>query len=245
MAFMGIMIMGIILMVILGIIIFTIVTLIIGLVNKKKHKILSRVMLILSGVGALCLTGILLFIFIPRPEVIETPNGEVKVKQSIIEDYKSCLDNGDLVGLKELLDEEPALVYYSDANRVTMIDYGMYNTDIEMMQLAWDYGATFDNPITYEHLLFDNSAHSFFVRLDYPDWEKEVLHEKGVTTEDIIATVEFMIDHGAELTYSEDTNGYTGNFYDDALWWVMLDNVQSDLDKELLEVIEEGMKGEK
>lgn len=245
MAFMGIMIVGAILLIILGIVIFTIATLVIGLVNKKKHKVLSKVMLILSGIGALCLAGILLFIFIPRPEIIETPNGEVKVKKSIIEDYKVCLENRDLVELKELLDEQPALVFYRDANRVTMIDYGMYNTDVELMQLAWDYGAIFDNPITYNHLVFDNSAHSFFVRLDYPDVKKEVLHEKGVTTEDIIATVEFMIEHGAELTYSQDTNGHTGNFYNDALWWVMLDGVQSDLDDELLELIEEGMKGKK
>ncbi len=242
MAFIGIMIIGIILLIILGITIFTMVALIIGLVNKKKHQHLSRVMLILSGIGALCLAGILLFIFIPRPEMIETPNGEVKVKKSMIEDYKECLYNRDLAGLKELLDEQPALVYYRDANLVTMIDYGMYNTDIELMQLAWDYGATFDNPITYEHTVFDNSAHSFFVRLDYPEQEKTVLHEKGVTTKDIIATVEFMIEHGAEFTYSQNTNRNNGNFYNDALWWVMLDDTQSDLDEELLEVIEEGMK---
>ena len=34
--------------------------------------------------------------------MIETPNGEVKVKKSIIEDYKECLNNRDLAGLKEL-----------------------------------------------------------------------------------------------------------------------------------------------
>ncbi len=92
----------------------------------------------------------------------------------------------------------------------------MCNTDVEMMQLAWDYVATFDNPLTYENLAFENSAHSFFIRL---------------------------IEHGAELTYSENTNGHTGNFYNDALWWIMLDGVRSDLDDELLELIEEGMNG--
>lgn len=238
MAFMGLMIVGIVLLIFLGIVIFTVATLIIGLVTKKKHKKLSKVLLILSGLGVLTIAAILLYIFIPRPETIETPNGEVKIKKSLIEDYKVYLDNRDLEGLKELLDEQPALVYYGDANRVTLIDYGMYNTDVEMMQLAVEYGAVFDNPLTYEHLYFDNSAHSFFIRLDYPDREKTELHEKGVTTEDILATVEFMIEHGASLIYDENP----GNFYEDAQSWVMIDGVMSDLDVELLELIEDNLK---
>lgn len=240
MAFMGLMIVGIVLLIFLGIVIFTLATLIIGLITKKKHKKLSKVLLVLSGLGTLTIAAILLYIFIPKPERIETPNGEVKVKKSLIEDYKVCLDNRDLEGLKELLDEQPELVYYRDANRVTLIDYGMYNTDVEMMQLAVEYGAVFDNPLTYDHLYFDNSAHSFFIRLDYPDWEKEELHEKGVTTEDILATVEFMIEHGASLVYDDNP----GNFYEDASSWVMIDGVKSDLDVELLELIEESMKVE-
>lgn len=238
MAFMGLMIVGIILFVFLGIVIFTVATLIIGLVTKKKHKKLSKILLILSGFGTLVIAAILLYIFIPRPEIIEIPNGEVKVKKSMIEDYKVCLDNRDLEGLKDLLDEQPALVFYRDANRVTLIDYGMYNTDVEMMQLAWDYGATFDNPITYDHLMFDNSAHSFFIRLDYPDREKTELHEKGVTTDDILATVEFMIEHGASLVYEENP----GDFYEDASSWVMIDGVKSEKDCELLELIKKNME---
>lgn len=236
MAFMGLMIVGIVLMAFAGVVIFTIITLIIGLVTKKKHKILSKVMFVLSGVGAAIIAGVLLLILIPKPEIIETPTGEVKIKQSWIKDYKEYLSETNIEGLRKLLDKHPEMIYYHDINRVTLLDYGMYNTNVEIMELAVEYGAVFDDPLTFEHLIFENSFDAFLTDLGYQ--EREDLYEKGVVTEEILETVEFMIEHGASLEYEELHNKQYVNFYEEAYDWVLSDGVMDDLDYRLLELIE-------
>lgn len=242
MAFMGLMVVGIILMAFVGVVILTVITLIIGLVTKKKHKNLSKIMFILSGVGGTIIAVVLLLILIPKPEIIETPTGEVKIRQSKINAYKEYLSERNLDGMRELLDEYPEIVYYQDVNRVTLLDYGMYHTDIEMMKLAMEYGAVFDDPLTYEHLTFANSFDSFFQRLDYPNQGDEGFHKQGVVTEDILETVEFMIEHGADLEYDGISNQIYDNFYEEASDWVSEDYVMDELDSRLLELIEENMK---
>lgn len=242
MAFFGLMIMWILLLIFIGIVIFTIVTLIIGLIIKKKHKKVSNVLFVLSGIGMLTIVGVLLYVLIPRPEVIETPTGEVEIKKSCIENYKEYMEARDLDGLRELLDEYPELIYYQDVNRVTLLEYGMYNTDIEIMQLAIEYGAVFDDHLVYSHLTFENSFDSFFSRLGYPKNKKEKLYEEGVVTEDICVTVEFMIENGASLEYSGIENHQYANFYEEACDWSGKDNVYGKWDSELLNIIRKNME---
>ena len=245
MAYIGIVIMWILILIFCVIGIITVATLIIGLIIRKKHKVASSVLLVVSGVGVAIIIGVLVFIFGPKSEMIKTPSGEVELKAMWISEYRKCLDNEDIKGLREILSKHPEMIHYMDVNCVTLIDYGMYNTNVDIMELAIEYGAVFDNPMVYDRLTFYNSFDSLFNRLDYPDWEREEneLHEEGVTTDDIIETVQFMIVHGASLNYGKTRYLYK-SFYEEASVWVMLDGFFSDKDKMLLELIEENMAGE-
>lgn len=242
MAFMGLMVVGIIL-ILLGIMfVLAAVLFIIGAVLRKKHRKASKVLFVLAGINAGLLAVILLFIFIPRPKTIQTRDGEAKIYPSWISKYEKYLDENDTEGMRKLIEKHPEMVYYYDVNRVTLLDYGMYNLDIELMQIAIDNGAIFDDPLTYDHLIFENSFESFFERLDYPEWEREVTHKKGETTDEIIATVEFMLNNGASLIYENAYEYEYQNFYEEAKIWVMEDYDFSDKDKQLLALIEMYMK---
>ena len=242
MAFMGLMVVGIILIVLGVMFLLALVLFIIGACVRKKHKKASKVLFIIAGIDAGLLAAVLLYIYIPKPETIETRNGEVKIYPSWIAKYEKCLDEGDNDGMRKLIEKHPEMIYYYDVNRVTLLDYGMYNLDVELMQIAIDNGAIFDDPLTYDHLLFENSFESFFEQLDYPDWEREVTHKAGETTDEMIATVEIMINHGASLEYENAYEYEYQNFYEEAEVWVMEDYDLSDKDKQLLAHIEMHMK---
>lgn len=242
MAFMALMLVGVFLVILGAIFIIALILFIVGACLRKKHRKASNVLFILSGIFAGFLAIILLLLFIPKPETIETRNGEVKIYPSWISKYEKCLDEDDTEGMRKLIEKHPEMIYYYDVNRVTLLDYGMYNLDIELMQIAIDNGAIFDDPLTYDHLIFENSFDSFFDRLDYPDWEKEVTHKVGETTDEMIETVEFMINHGASLEFENAHDYEHQNFYEHAQSWVNADYELSEKDKQLLELIELHMK---
>ena len=242
MAFMGLMIVGIILF-ILGLLgIFSLLFLVIGFFIRKKHKKISNVLFTLSGINITILAVILFMIFLPKPKTVETPNGKARLYPSWISQYEKYLDTNDTEGMGKLIEKHPEMIYYYDSNRVTLLDYGMYNLNIELMKIAIDHGAVFDDPLTYDHLIFDNSFHSFFQELDYPAWKKEVTHEKGVTTDEMIETVTYMIEHGASLEYENSTDYGYHNFYEQAADWVMEDGTMSRKDRQLLQLIENNLK---
>lgn len=84
---------------------------------------------------------------------------------------------------------------------------------------------------------YENSFDSFYARLDYPDWEKEVTHTEGETTDEMIDTVKFMINHGASLNYKEADEFENQNFMADTMYWVMKDGELSEKDEELLTLL--------
>lgn len=238
MAFIGLMMVGVVLVILGAMFLTTIVLLIIGVCIRKKHKKASKVLFIIAGIIGGLLAAVLLYIFIPKPETIETRDGDAIIYPSWISEYEECLEMSDYNGMRKLIEKHPEMVYYYDVNRVTLLDYGMYNMDVELMQIAIDNGAIFDDPLTYEHLIYENSFESFFERLDYPDWEKKVTHKAGETTDKMIATVEFMLNHGARIEYENAHEYEHQNFYEDAKYWVMEDYDLSDKDKKLLALIE-------
>ena len=242
MTFMALAVVGIILVIIGVVFAIALILFIIGLCLRKKHKKAAKVLFIIAGINAGLLAVVLLYIYIPKPEIIETRDGEVSIFPSWISKYEEYLDEGDTEGMRKLVEKHPEMIYYYDSNRVTLLDYGMYNLDVEIMQLAIDNGAIFDDPLTYDHLTFENSFDSFLDRLDYPDWEKEVNHKVGETTDEMLETVEFMINHGARLDYPNAYGYEYQNFYEEATDWVNSDNYLSDKDKKLLALIETYME---
>lgn len=240
MAFMGLMVVGVILM-ILGFLTLTgIILMILGIVLRlKKHKKASKVLFI-AAAGMLGIVILVVTLSVmPRPSTVDTPTGEAVIMPSWIEEYQECLETQDMDGLRKLVARHPDMIYYYDANYVMLLDYGLYNCDIEIMQIALDSGAVFDEPLRYDHMIFYTSLDSFFSDLDYPDWEKapEELVKKGETTERMLDAVAFAIDHGAAVKWNVNNDYQNDNFFDEALLWVNADEVISSRDEELLQLI--------
>jgi hypothetical protein len=125
-----------------------------------------------------------------------------------------------------------------------LLDYGLYNCDIDIMQIALDNGAVFDEPLRYDKMTFYSSLDSFFSELDYPSWKRDEseLTIEGNTTDKMLKALEFAINNGAEVSWDVYGGTQKENFYDEALVWVEKDGQVSDKDAELLGMIERAME---
>ncbi|MCH5258010.1 MAG: hypothetical protein J1D87_12005 [Lachnospiraceae bacterium] len=240
MAFAGLMFVWIILFILGAITFIGLLLLVIGIVLKvKKRKKSAAVLFVLSGLMLGSVLLLVLLVVMPKPKTVDTPNGRTTLRPSWIATYKQCLEKSDKDRLEKLVDRHPEMIYYYDANYVMLLDYGLYNCDIEIMQIALDHGAVFDEPLRYEHMIFFSSLDSFFSELDYPDWERETdeLTVEGETTDKMIEAVAFAIENGAQLKW-EVYNAYQDdNFLDKAVNWVTLDGIVSEEDEKLLNLI--------
>lgn len=240
MAFIGMLIVGVILIVLFFTFIAGIVSLIIGLKQKKRNKKVSKILFAVSGVCFGILLIVIVLAIIPKSVTVETKNGKAIIKPSWIKEYDRCLDENDIAGLRNLVDKHPDMIYYYDQNRVMLLDYGLYNCNIDIMTIAIEHGAVFDEPLRYEHMVFYTSFDSFFSNLDYPTWEKgsDELTKKGETTDEMITAIAFAIENGAAVRWEVNNGEYENdNLFDKAYNWVNLDETVSDKDMELLMLI--------
>ena len=240
MAFAGLMFVWIILFILGAIIFIGLLLLVIGIVLKvKKRNKSAAVLFVLSGLMLGSVLILVLLVVMPKPKTIDIPNGRAILRPSWIATYKRCLEKSDKEKLKKLVDRHPEMIYYYDANRVMLLDYGLYNCDIEIMQIALDHGAVFDEPLRYEHMIFFSSLDSFFSELDYPDWKRETdeLTVEGETTDKMIEAVAFAIENGAQLKWEVYNEYQEDDFLDKALNWVALDGIVSEEDEKLLNLI--------
>lgn len=244
MAFMGIFLMWIILLLIVAPLVLGVLFLIVGAIlghshHEKSSKIVKLLAKIFFGIfGVICI-GIVLLIVWPKSTKVQTHSGEAKLKNSWIDKYRKCLDENNLDELKSLVDAHPNLIYYQDANAVMLLDYGFYNCNIEMMQLALDKGAKFDDPLRYDKMCFPTSLSSFFNKLDYPVGKKSESQKtvEGQATDKMIETIKFAIKNGAKTKWEKDNSMACDNFYECAEEWINKDGQVSKKDQELLDAI--------
>lgn len=236
MAFMGIFIMWIFFLILGGIAFFGFILLIIGIVLKiKKHNKSSTVFFIISGIMFAIVLSIIIYIFIPKSVKVPTPEGEAVIKPSWMKKYHEYLETHDLERLRNLVEKHHDMIYYYDTNSVMLLDYGLYNCDIDIMRIALDNGAKFDEPLKYNHKSFDSSLDSFFTYLDYnKPREEETL--TGEATEKMIEAIEFAAENGAKLKW-ENFSNEPEYLFDEAAKWVELDEVISETDNKLLQTI--------
>lgn len=242
MAFAGMMIVGIILLLLCMLVIAGISMLIIGIVLRvKKHKKSSGILFVISGIMLGMVLVIVLLAVMPKSEKVPTPAGDVVIRPSWIEKYEECLKTHNIDELKTLVDKHPDMIYYYDVNHVMLLDYGLANCDVDIMQIAIDKGARFDDPLRYDHMVFYSSFDAFFSELNYPEWEKspEELIVSGETTDEMIQAVAFAIEHGAQLKWEVNHDDEMDNLFDKAANWVALDGVVSEKDEAFLKMIAE------
>ena len=219
---------------------------IIGIILLRKHRIAAVVMFIIA---VLNVTGIVVsfnFIVSPKPFTQETRDGgRVTIYPEDWSAMHSAVENRSSERIGELLDKHPELLYFYDQNRVSIIEYGLYNLDTDMMRVALDHGAVFDDPLRYKNSTLYSSLESFYRCLYYPDEERSPLYEAGAVTDEMIEAVRFAIENGAEIIYDQNSYKLTEhnphNFYETTLLWVYKDDKISEKDEKLLSLVESCM----
>ncbi|MDE6780482.1 MAG: hypothetical protein K2J40_03365, partial [Ruminococcus sp.] len=199
-------------------IIFAGIFLVAGLMLFKTHETIAIILFVLSGLNFLGFTAwkILELTF---KVTIETSDGEVKIKNSECSKYEEYIKNMDVEKIGEILDKYPALIYYEireNGERQTLLFYGLYHLDIDMMQCALNHSEKFNDP---KLNINDNFLRSFFNYVN------------GNTTDEIINAVKFSLENGAKVVYDN------WDLYERAKKWVMNDGVVSKKDNELLDLI--------
>ena len=237
MAFIGMVFAGAFFLILAVIGFIGLVMLIIGIVVRKKTKIGSNILLVLGSIGIILPIGVTVYLFAPKTQVFETEIGTVRIRPGWISQYDEYLKENNTDKLQSLLDKHPEMIYYYDINRTTLLIYGHEHLNVEIMQIAIDHGAKFDDPYIYDHKIYENSFDSFFDA----HWGKDGLPSAGVTTDEVIDTVRFMIDNGASLKFTTKPEGTSQNFYERAEHWIMIDGVMSEKDMELLTLIENNL----
>lgn len=171
MAFMGMFIIGIFIVMAISMMIFLTVAIILKIVGKKKDsprmKLVGNIFLVLSIVLAIPVVSV-------TKSVIEsslfakitfedgTEKKVLKNKTNRLVKLASSVDEIDYKELEKLLEDEPDLIYYLDTNGEGIIDYGLENGDYELIKFALKHGAEFDSKVRYDGGIdAQNSMHFF------------------------------------------------------------------------------------
>lgn len=221
-------IVGIVFLLVAVISITMIVFLILGIVFRKRDKIASNVFLGLSGFILLVLLCGAIVVFGPKKEEIETPNGTVKVWESTVEEYLNHVANDNMEEVEKMLKEEPALVFSYDINHNDILQSAALNGNVEMMELALEYGAEFDNELIYGVMTYDYSIQSYLLHIGRSPKRYDL------TDVDVLEVTKFMLENGASIETNEDLEP-NALFYADS--WICHDKIISDEDIELVELL--------
>lgn len=214
-----------------------VIVLVIGiLLYITKHKKSATVLFILSAiptVAAIIATSF--YIYSTRHPQYESDHGSVTLNKSWIDHEKKLLKEHNNEGITKLLNKHPDLIWYIDTNHVNLLEYGLYNCDVELMQIAYDRGLRFDDPKVYDHITDTCTLDRFYRHLGYPSSDEN--YHPGVTTDEIIETLRFAIEHGAQTEW-EYSDTSSESIFLRTERWVHVDDILSEKDRELLIMLE-------
>ncbi|MDE5556168.1 MAG: hypothetical protein K2J32_00545 [Ruminococcus sp.] len=199
-------------------IVFAGIFLVAGLMLFKTHETMAIILFILSGINLLLFTAWKIYEHNFRV-TIETSDGEVEIKNSECSKYEEYIKSMDVEKIDEILDKYPALIYYEiyeGGEKQTLLFYGLYHCNVDMMQCALNHGEKFNDP----KLNINSNFLSLFFK-----------YVNGNTTDETINTIKFALEHGAKVVYDN------WNLYDKAKKWVINDGFVSEKDKELLSLL--------
>lgn len=218
---------------------FFILAVVFKIVGKKKEnrkmKIAGNVFLVLGILFAVPLLALIIyFVFNANFSEVTLPDGKTEyVAEQDIRAMNSYIKNPDensLNALEKLLDKNSALVFYHDINRRSILDYGLRKGNADIVRIALEHGAIFDNPIRYEHMAYvENSMEDYLVSC-----------VRRPITEDDLEIVEMMFEKNASTELEKDHQrrcGYCSNMFGEAVWAVLYnDESVTDTELEFLQV---------
>lgn len=240
MAFAG-MFIGTILLIILAVVIiasviFGITAIILKIVGKvkdnKKLKVAGNVFLTLSIVN---IAPVIIFAgyitYKSQFAEVELPGGESK-DVSIKSAYKMMelsRDGSDeaIAEIEKLLDKNPNLVYFHDNNRESILEIGLENGNAELVRTAIEHGAVIDNPERYEHMAY--------VKTSMQDYLGGMIGREF--TRDDIEIITLLLENGADTSYKLRVHYYS-NAFGMAVWGILYnDGAVTDDELEFMQVI--------
>lgn len=229
MAFIGILLANIVLLILfvisIVILIVMLVLLILGIVFAvKKKKTLATIFFSIDGailiIIAIIVIAIYCFINAPKSETFETPDGEKTVSAEIISQMEESINCNDTEDVDDILDEYPELIYYYESSYTSILHKATELGNLEVAECILDHGAEYDDEIIMDHLIYDYSLEYYFGTCN---------------SERFYETVGFMLENGATVTYQGNTS--TPNALFQAVWWISHDDNLSDEDIALIELL--------
>ena len=219
MAFIGMVFVAIFFMMAIMMILILITAFILKFVGKRKQsrrmRIVGNVLLVIGFVLAIPVVFVIgNIVYKSKYEEVYMPDGKTAhVSKKYIERMNEIIfmNDEDMDALVELLDEEPKLIYYLDDNLKGILEYGLENGDYELVEIAIEHGAIFDNPNRYDHMAYEDNSMDFYL---------SSIFERTLTSEDI-DIITLMFDSNVSMDYSMRYNSRYSNLYGKAVWLVL------------------------
>ncbi len=201
--------------------------------GNRKKKILGNVFLGLGLLFTLPLVGIAGFIgFHHLFDSIVLPNEEtVYVLDSRVDRLQELLELTEEDATKKidrLLEQEPHLIHYHDANHDGILDYGLNAGNAELVEIALAHGAVFDDARKFEHRAYvEGSMDEYLGNL-----------MTRPATEGDVEIIRAMFEHGASSKLKITDNEVYSNVFGKAVWAVLYnDETVTDGELEFLQVL--------
>ena len=240
MAFAGMFLGVVFIIIIAAVFLAAIIMRIIGIVLAcKKKKVPATILIVISAIPTVVAIIVMcVFRYSATHAKCETYDGrQVTVNMRDVTAMKKYIEDNDMEGLDTFLSKHPELIYYQDNNHQTLLEYGLRDHNVKIMEIAVNHGMKFDAEPTFRNLRQNCSLEKFFddeYMYFIPAKRNEAPKTKtGETTDDVIKAAKFAVEHGAATSWKKNTGTYT--FANIVEQWVWEDRFLSDKDKELLE----------
>lgn len=246
MAFIAMVFASIFILLLIALVFLTLIFLILAIVFKvigkakgnRKLKTAGNVFLVLGTVFAAPLIALTVYaVFNVSYTEVTLPDGETKyVSAQHISEMEAYLDDPDessVKALEKLLDKDSDLVFYHDINHKSILDKSLEAGNADIVRIALEHGAVFDNPIRYERFsktTYWNSSMDFY--LDYENYYKRSI------TEDDIEILELMFENNASTQIKQESLREYSNAFGKAVWTVIYnDKAITDIELEFIQVL--------
>lgn len=241
MAFMGMVFATIILVIfliyILLMLTFFVLTVVFKIVGRKKEnkkmKTAGTVFLVIGIIFALPIIALIIyFAFKGSFEKVTLPDGKTKYVRtrdiSAMSSYVGNPDENSLNALEKLLDKNSSLVFYHDINMESILDYGLERGNADIVRIALEHGAIFDNPVRYDFMAYIENSMDYYL--------EECIGRS--ITEDDIEIVEMMFENNVSTELEERLEHYYyPNMFGKAAWAVLYnDEAVTDIELEFIQI---------
>ncbi|MCM1333743.1 MAG: hypothetical protein NC084_07170 [Bacteroides sp.] len=145
---------------------------------------------------------------------------------SRMESYINDPDEEPLRALEELLDQKSDLVFYRDVNREGILDEGIKTANAEIVRIALEHGAVFDDPVRFRRRSYEKGSMDDLIG----QWRVRSVSEGDVEI------LKMMFERNATTEIKTQMDCYSTAF-GEAVWAILYnDEAVTDLELELIQI---------